>query len=167
MPYLNSPSTVHVHWIQEENQILVPDTDVVVGSWKDTIYGDSDAVLFDELDEIPQDGLITAIHHTDPGKPFDPFRVTLTDGFDPEVSDRHRLKFTASGPIGTELKAVLYEGAVIRAESPYFKIKPTMDTYVYTLTTTEADTITNYTNLEVRILPSGNLSHTSDSFLSV
>ena len=134
-----------------------PTTDVSnAGSWIDSRWGNSNNALYDELDETStdSDGLTSAINRdgVNPNVTHS-FEVRVQSTTDPSESNSHKVKFWASGPPGSGIKCRLIENTTTRGRSLFFPLTKTISPYEYRLSTTDADSITDYTNLRVRVFP--------------
>lgn len=136
-------------------QVCEPTSDISnVGAWEDTTFGNSDTNLFDELDEgaFTPDDDTSAVRSPESPQPADTFEVKL-DPFcmDPLSSIDHKIKIRVRG--GTDVKIQLFEGATLRAESGVFSPTNSYQTFEYTLSNVEADSITDYSDLRIRVVP--------------
>ena len=82
-------------------------------------------------------------------------RVNIATLTDPEVGTGHVIRFRAqaTGSGGPErIEVLLFEGSTQRADSSNIAItRGSFNAYSYTLTETEADTITAYTDLRIEV----------------
>lgn len=134
-----------------------PSSDISnIGSWEDSTYGDNDNILWDELDEVVPDDNVTAIKSKNNPASTDTFEVKFAAVTDPVDSQRHYVRFRARIEKGFRTithKAQLYQGAVLIAESTAFTLTTSYQTFYYLLTGAEADSITDYSNLRIRVVP--------------
>jgi hypothetical protein len=128
-------------------QVASPIMDNNVGSW-------TFAPLWQKLDEYPADD---ADYITSPSETAPQFEVKLGNNLiDPLSSTNHvikvRAKSTGSGPAETATLQ-LFQGATQKATSGAISItRNAFSTLTYTLTPAQADSITDYTNLSVRVV---------------
>lgn len=128
-------------------QFAVPDADQATGSWTTT-------PLWSKVDEgSPGDGTNIALASGNPNNNAD---LRLSDVTDPESSTGHILRVEwnkASGSRTLNAFIELWEGVpgtgTMRAQGS--QTDPTGAEYTYTLSAGEADAITDYTNLYLRI----------------
>lgn len=137
-------------------QIAKPDSDVSAGLWE-PIGGET--TLFEAVNGATDSDYIEAL---------DGENTTCELGLgsltDPAVSTGHilRVRLQGTGSGGPErLMIQLFEGATQRAASPNLTSRGAWDTQTYTLTAGEADSITDYTNLSIKLV-SSNLGATED-----
>jgi len=152
-------------------QLAVPISDISnAGNWEDVSLGNNDTVLWDELDEIDPDDTTSAVKSTSTPETTDTFEVGLDPVSDPLKSNGHVISIRARAPVGAinqlAFNAELYEGAVLRATTPRFVLTTSFQTFTYTLTTSEADSITAYIDLRIRIIPATILQFTIDARLT-
>ena len=123
-------------------QLLRPTSDITAGAWTPSSGTD----LFSMLDETPYDDADYILASTSTTS-----EVKLGVGFDPASSTGHIIRYRAKGN-GT-LTVSLYQGTTLIATHV-----PTLtsgfQTFTFTLTSTEADSITNYTDLRLRFVSS-------------
>lgn len=127
-------------------QLSRPTADISVGGWTTT-------PLYQKLDEATPDDsdFVTSPTGTSPE-----FEVGLTNVVDPLSNTDHIIKFRAFASDGGGAKekanAVLLEGANEIAETGLQNLDRSQFTqFEYTLSSAEADDITDYTNLSIRI----------------
>jgi hypothetical protein len=125
-------------------QYARPDSDITLNNWDDPSWSTID-------EETPNDGDYTDQVGT--GE----LVVGLSDVTDPESSSGHvfrwRAKSTGSGQ-KEGLSCSLYEGTTLRAASPSENLDRTeFTTFTYTLSSAEADSIGDYSNLRLRFYP--------------
>ena len=133
----------------------LPDSDISnVGNWSDFRLGNQDTELWDELNEEPPDNDGTAVVSIGNPTTGDTFEVSLEDCPDPLKSDGHIVRFTAKGSSSNvKVRAELRQGVTLIATTPQFIMSTSYQTFVYNLSGGEADSITDYTDLRVRIIP--------------
>jgi len=133
----------------------VPTSDISnAGAWEDTTFGNSDTNLFNELDELVPDGTGSAVRSITSPTISDTFEVQLGPCTDPGISFGHKIRINARGGSGNQVKIQLFEGVVQIAESGNFVLSNSFQTFEYTLTQIEADSITDYADLRIRVVPS-------------
>ncbi len=133
----------------------LPDADISnVGNWSDFRLGNQDTELWDELNEEPPDNDGTAVVSIGNPTTGDTFEVSLEDCPDPLKSTGHIVRFTAKGSSSNvKVRAELRQGVTLIATTPQFNMSQSYQTFVYNLSEIEADSITDYTDLRVRIIP--------------
>jgi len=117
------------------------------GSWTDIKYGNNDGALWDELDEITADDNTTAIS----GKEGKDFEIKLQPINDPNSPLAHTIRIRMRSTIGTSTVISLIQGTTTIATNGF---TPTVGPYVdfeFTLTEVQADSITDYSDLRIRI----------------
>ena len=135
-------------------QICVPTSDISnAGAWSDAQFGNGDTELWDELDEKIEfaDDDTSAVKSPPNPQPTDTFEVKLDPCIDPLLSTTHKIKIRVRGV--TPIKIQLFEGATLRAESGTFNPTNTYQTFEYTLSGGEIDSITDYSDLRIRVVP--------------
>lgn len=123
---------------------LRPASDITVGSWTSSLGG----ALYAALDETsPDDGDFVSITGTGT------FEVKLGPAVDPAVSYGHTIRYRLQGDGAKTFTARLVQGTTIRSTDPTVRVPAagSWTTYSWTLTAGEADAITDYTDLRVRI----------------
>ena len=131
-------------------QIARPDADITDGAWT-AEGGPTD--LFDCLDEVTPsdtDFIEDAANNTT-------CELGLTTLTDPAVATGHilRCRMKGEGSGGPErVQIALFEGATQRAISGNFTNRGSFADKSYTLTTGEADSITAYTDLRIKLISS-------------
>ncbi len=130
-----------------------PNTDETLGTWKDEGAGTTD--IFNSIDDVVGSGDSTFIV-TDDNPSADTARFGLTNITDPAVSTGHIIRIRADKENNktTELKWALLQGSstVIHEETVSDLNKSSPTTYEYTLSAGETDNITDYTDLQLRII---------------
>lgn len=133
-------------------QLSVPiNPDIVTDGWTPT-------PLWQNLDEEPHNPLefitLTAV----PFNPTNLFQVTMSPLIDPVFPASpgdHKIRATArtlSSNIAIQLK--LFQAVTERASSPYLRVPALVFTTLeYILTQAEVDSITDYTDLRIRVIP--------------
>ena len=128
-------------------QFARPDSDVSTGSWSST-----EVSFFDAVNESsPNDDTDYVSTSTDE----DELILTLTDVTDPTSSSEHILQFVAKASgSGAKEKAEmhLFQGSTLIASTGALNIdRDSYQNIVYILSVAEADSITDYTNLILRM----------------
>jgi hypothetical protein len=137
----NSNRIISTVWFQYDvsttTQKLRPTSDISAGSWTPstgtTLYGVLDEVSVDDADYVT-----TSTSST--------FEVRFDVGGDPVSSIDHIIRYRAKG---VSLTAYLYQNTtLIATHSP--SITSSFQTFTWTLSAGEADSITDYSNLRIR-----------------
>lgn len=128
------------------SQFARPDADISTGGWTTT-------PLYQKLDETPADD---ADFVTSPTGTAPQFEVGLSDVVDPNSSTGHVIKFRAKAPGGgggaEQANAKLFQGTNLIAQTEFRNLdRNQFMTFTQTLTATEANAITDYNNLSIRI----------------
>lgn len=125
-------------------QYLRPSSDITIGVWTPT-------PLYQQIDEItPNDGDSINAGKNATGATFE---VLLTSGNDPNLNTGHIIRIRVSDDKNNATSDVyLYQGTTLIATIPTVSHTTTYTTHTYTLTGTEADSITDYTNLRLRVV---------------
>jgi len=141
--------------LTNELQLLKPVSDISnTGAWEDVSFGNADTQLWNELDEITPDDNASAVLSKASPASGDTFEVKLQTTGEPVTDFNHKIRFRARGTGGGEqIKAQLFQGAVLIAESPFETLTTSYQTFVYVLSTGEAGAITDYTDLRIRVVP--------------
>jgi len=137
-------------------QSATPDSDITAGLWE-PIGGES--TLFAAVNGATDSDYIEALNGENTT-----CELGLTTVTDPAVSTGHilRVRLQGTGSGGPErLQIALFEGATQRAISPNLTSRGAWDTQTYTLTAGEADSITAYSDLRIKLI-SSNLAATED-----
>lgn len=154
-------------------QYALPDSDVFLGTDWSECSGNSNGEIWDELDEGfgagrgsgsgPDDGTTAWTSKTTPTRQVaDTIEVTLSDVSDPGVSTGHiirirvvRMRSCSGFSSGAEPSAIvtLKQGTTTIASFTASNITGSAwETREYTLTDTEADSITDYTDLRIELI---------------
>jgi len=128
-----------------------PDGDISTGGWTPT-------PINPEIDEVtPDDGTTEVLSQDDPSS--DQMEVSLSNISDPSVSTGHILRFrhqhttTGGGSAPTmTLVGSLYQGTTLIAEASVSPSKLLWTTEALTLSGSEADSITDYSDLRIRFV---------------
>ncbi len=138
-------------------QACLPVSDISnTGAWEDVTFGNNDGELWNELDDPLQDsdGEGSAVRSIVPPLTSDTFEVKLqNDCFDPVASNAHIIRWTARGT-GNQVKVQLFQGVTLIAESPTVALTEFFVDRTYVLSAGEADSITDYSDLRIRVVPS-------------
>jgi hypothetical protein len=133
-------------WVQESAVAAItyafarPDADVTDGAWTPSSGGD----LYAMLDEVTYDDG-DYIYTMTPSE----CAVSLSALGDPGVSTNHTVRYRAAGDGATDLIVTLKQGSTTIATWTESNASSTATTYEHTLTTGEADSITDYTDLKL------------------
>lgn len=124
-----------------------PDADVSnAGGWAPT-------PLWQQLDETSSDGDTTYIGRVSSSSSSDGAEVGLSDLTDPVSSAGHIIRFSArktssrSGDVSFDL----YQGTTLIATTASLSLSTSYQTQIYTLTSGETDSITDYNDLRYRV----------------
>lgn len=130
-------------------QIGRPTSDMVVGGWTPT-------PLYQQLNEtVPNDStLVTSPSGTAPS-----FQVKLSSLTNPQTTSGLVIRFRAESPGGSgaaeQANAELFQGSTLIAQTGLQSLSRTTFTEInHTLTSAEANSITDYTNLNIKIVTS-------------
>jgi len=136
-------------------QLLKPISDISnTGAWEDVTFGNGDTELWDELNEITPDDDGSAVLSLINPTSADTFEVKLQSTGEPPTDFNHKIKFRVrSNSGGGQIKAQLYQGTTLIAESPFETLTSSYQTFEYTLSGGEAGAITDYTDLRIRMVP--------------
>lgn len=130
-----------------EATFLRPASDVNAGLWTPS----TGTTLYETVDEItPSD---VDYMRSDDSPSASPATIGLQPGTDPSESSFHivRYRYRKSGGGTVNLNFALYEGATVRAQWSHTDVSDTYTTGEYVLSAAEADSITDYTTLRVRV----------------
>jgi hypothetical protein len=127
-----------------------PDGDVSnAGAWTPT-------PLWSRLDETSPDDSSTMVSTGQNPTTADTFEVSLTNVADPFASTNHIIRFRARGDDGGRdnfLEMRLYQGSTQIASTGVEDVTTSWTTFTYTLTSGQANSITDYNNLRLRFIP--------------
>jgi hypothetical protein len=127
-------------------QYARPSGDLDDGLWVDTYGGDSDGILYEEIDEITpgdsdyitNDGVLSTC------------KIYLSAVSEPGVRTGHIMRFRTRCTVATALTVYLYQGTSTFIASYYWSSLPaSFETKTYTLTEAQANNITDYGDLRV------------------
>ena len=131
-------------------QFARPDSDITVGGWTIT-------PLFQKLDEVTRSDADFITSPIDPSSPTNDVEIGLSGVTDPATGTGHTLRYTfrfSGAGSGVTLTVQLRQGATIIASFDEGSITNTA--FIQrdrTLTTAQADSITDYNDLRIRYLP--------------
>lgn len=136
-------------------RLLKPVSDISnTGAWEDVTFGNGDTELWDELNEITPDDDGSAILSLINPTSADTFEVKLQSTGEPPTNFNHKIKFRVrSNSGGGQIKAQLYQGTTLIAESSFETLTSSYQTFEYTLSGGEAGAITDYSDLRIRMVP--------------
>lgn len=126
-------------------QLLRPASDISTGSWL-TSSGTDYYALIDETNPVDSDyvydlGTATSVE------------VKFGSGSDPSSSSGHVIRYRARNSGAGSLTAYLYQGATLKAtHTPV--LTDYYQTFIWTLSGAEADSITDYSDLRIRFTSS-------------
>lgn len=139
-------------------QIARPDSDVSKENWDDAVGGDNDDVLYDEINEIARNdtNYATSGPLSSGGDLSETWEVGLSDVADPLTSSNHVLQYVyrkdAPGGSQIDLTVKLMQGTTEIASWFHDKIGATATLASQTLSTAQADSITDYNDLRIRFV---------------
>jgi hypothetical protein len=117
-----------------------PDADVSDGAWLPStgsdLYACIDETTYSDTDYIYTPSLSSCT-------------IALGNLSDPSSSDNHVVRYRAKGDGATDLVVTLKQGSTTIATWTETNASSTMTTYEHTLTSGEADNITDYTDLRL------------------
>ena len=146
-------------------QIARPDSDISAGGWEPQ-GSSAETTLWESIDEVSADDAVTYIEALD-GENIT-CEVGLSDVTDPGGNTGYFIKFTmnGTGSGGPERCNVeLFEGGTVRADTGNQTSRAAWGAKSYELTTAEADAITAFTDLRLKIT-SSNLAATEDMWVT-
>jgi len=138
-------------------QFGIPIDDIAnEGAWEDVTFGDGQDTLFNEVDDtdhIPDDDG-TAIKSKQILITSDTADLKIIPLIDPGTNEGHNIRFRARATADIYLmKAKLFQGSTFIAETPFFLMESEYKDFRHPLTTLEASTITDYTDLRIVLIP--------------
>lgn len=139
-----------------EAQFLRPDSDISIENWDDP-NGNDNNLMWDDIDEATRDDTdYVTSGNINNGEPSEALQVGLTDATDPQSSTDHLVKYAyrGIGPGSVNLTVQLMQGALEIASWTHLAIGTTFTQANQTLSTAEADSITDYNDL--RFIFTGN-----------
>ena len=128
-------------------QFARPASDITVGSWTTSpLYASIDEASYDDGDYITSVKSATA----------ETFEVKLSSVTDPQSGANHtiRIRASASLELGSTADVYLYQGATLIATRATINLTTSFAEYTYTLSEKDADAITDYTDLRIRVTAS-------------
>lgn len=134
------------------NQFARPDGDVSVGTWIDTVGGDSDGSLYDEIDEEDRSDLDFARSGDLSISGSDTWEASLSDLGDPRSSSDHDVRYSFRKTVGADvvdLDIRLLEGTKEIASWSETGIVTSWTETTQTLSALQADSIENYDDLRL------------------
>ncbi len=147
-------------------QIARPDSDISAGGWEPQ-GSTAETTLWESLDEVSANDGVDYI------EALDGENITCEVGLDSSITDpggntgyfiRFRIQGTGSG--GPErVNIALFEGTTQRAISGNFNNRGSWADFSYELTTSQADAITAFTDLRIK-LTSSSLGTTEDMWVT-
>ncbi len=146
-------------------QFARPDSDVSTGGWEPQ-GSSAETTLWESLDEVSANDGVDYIEALD-GENIT-CEVGLSNVTDPGGNTGYFIRFTmqgtgSSGPERCNIE--LFEGATVRADTGSRTSRGAWGAEFYELTTGEADSITAFTDLRLRIT-SSNLAATEDMWVT-
>jgi len=130
-------------------QIARPDGDQTIGNWEDQAAGTTN--IYQSIDEAVASD--TDYIQSDESPSASAYECSLSDVNDPESASAHVVsyRYQKSGAGGTvNLVVGLYQGASEIASNTHNNIGNTWTAGTLTLSSGEADSITDYTDLRIR-----------------
>jgi hypothetical protein len=136
-------------------QFAEPNSDVSKGGWTDTTGGDSDTILYDEINEsvrndsnYAQSSLLIPIVN-----PTDTWTAGLSSVIDPEASSNHIIRYVyrkdTAGGATIDITTRLMQGVTQIASWSHSNVDSSFTLAQQTLSTAEADSITDYSDLRL------------------
>lgn len=138
------------------SQFARPDSDITKDNWDDLLGGDNDDILYDEINESVRNDinyatsgqLIPIVDETET------WEVGLSNVIDPETSSNHIVRYAygkdAAGGVQINLTVRLLQGSTEIASWPHLNIGNGFTSANQTLSSAQADSITNYSDLRLR-----------------
>ncbi len=142
------------------NRYARPDADLIAGGWAASSGSDLYAMLDEEAADDGDYIWINGFGYCD---------IRLSDVADPVTSTGHAVVFRAWAPGGAgNLITTLYQSSTVIATRSFIGTLPaTAADYVIGLTPTEANSITDYTDLRLRFFTSSGETRVSHAYLDV
>ncbi len=135
-------------------QFARPDADISVGTWDDPSPANNNNLLWDDVDEIVRSDTdyVTSANLRGPTT-TSTMQINLSDVNDPNRSDNHFINYTfrksAAGGNTIDLSVTLLQGTTTIATWSHLNMAETFTLANQTLTTTQANSITNYNDLRL------------------
>lgn len=154
--YRESGGVLTQVWPLVAPETLRPVSDVSTDVWTDATGGDDNGDIWDEIDEASPDDDTTYVSLLSTGSAVTShFEVHLTnpsENHDSSQTHTIRARGRYSGDGGNaQLRVELWQGGTKIAESSLDNMSGTWQTVSYTLTSTEAGNITDYSDLRIKV----------------
>ena len=135
-------------------QFARPNSDVSKGGWTDTAGGDSDGVLYDEINEsVRNDSNYASSSSITLLNPTDTWTAGLSSVIDPQTSSNHIVSYvyrkSGSGGATIDITTRLMQGGTEIASWTHSDVGSSFTLAQQTLTGVQADSITNYSDLRL------------------
>lgn len=135
-------------------QFVRPNSDVSPGSWEDISGGDNDTFLYDEINESVRNDVNYArsLSLIPPVTTTDIWTAGLSSVVDPETSSNHIVSYVyrkSGGASAIDITTRLMQGATPIASWTHNAVGSSFTLAQQTLTTTESNSITDYSNLRL------------------
>ncbi len=135
-------------------QFARPDSDVSKGGWTDTAGGDSDGVLYDEINESARNDLNYArsLSMIPPVSTTDTWTAGLSNVVDPETSSNHIVSYVYrknGGASTIDITTRLMQGVAPIVSWTHNGVGSSFTLAQQTLTAAEANSITDYSDLRL------------------
>ena len=143
-----------LYWIDAGEQFARPDQDINVNNWQVApLYKKIDETAYDDSDYIDQVSNAATNLATN---------VSLSSMLDPQTSTGHKIRYRyakdVSGGMTVDIQVRLFQGNTLIATDTKTNIGTTFTTATYTLTASEADSITSYSNLTLQLRKIGSFT---------
>ena len=124
-----------------------PDSDIVLGGFKDELFGTTN--IYTSIDETSADD---ADYVRSPTNSTGTYEAGLSNITDPVSSSGHIIRFRYKrADVNSAITVLLFQGNTQIASTGSVTTTGTWTTTTYTLSTAEADAITDYTDLRLKI----------------
>ena len=134
-------------WLDATAQFGRPNGDLTTGSWSST-----EGTFYEAVNETTPNGDTDYVYSS---TDEDILNLNITDLVDPEGNTGHILQFVAKsvggGGQGESIQIYLFEGTTEIATDTETITRGSYETVTYTLSAGEADSITDYSNLSLRL----------------
>lgn len=135
-------------------QFARPISDISKGGWTDTAGGDSDGVLYDEINETSRSDINYARSASlSLLSPTDTWTTGLSSVIDPQESSSHIVSYVyrknGGGAVTLDVTARLMQGATQIASWTHSDVGTSFTLAQQTLTAAQADSITDYSDLRL------------------
>ncbi|TBR12353.1 MAG: hypothetical protein EPO62_00235 [Candidatus Nitrosotenuis sp.] len=135
-------------------QFARPISDISKGGWTDTVGGDNDGILYDEVNETARSDInyarsasLTLL------SPTDTWTAGLSSVIDPQESSNHIVSYvyrkSAAGGVTIDITTRLLQGGTQIASWTHSAVGSSFTLAQQTLTGAQADSITNYSDLRL------------------